>query len=86
VNRDTITDMYERLHDARFVQKSAYPRNILVQPGPLTHPRAERSLENPSFRLIDFGRGKCLKNGESESAKESLKNERERVRRLKYHQ
>ncbi|KAJ7039749.1 hypothetical protein C8F04DRAFT_1315960 [Mycena alexandri] len=32
-------------------------RNILVQPGPLTHPPHRRSLANtPSFRLIDFGR------------------------------
>ncbi len=75
--------MYKRLHDARFVQNSVYPRNILVQPGPLTHPRAERSLENPSFRLIDFGRGEFFKNGESKSAKEALKDERKRVRRLK---
>ena len=31
-----------------------------MQPGPLTKPRAERSQESPSFRLIDFGRGECF--------------------------
>lgn len=30
----------------------------LVQPGPLSAPRAARSLDTPSFRLIDFGRGR----------------------------
>jgi hypothetical protein len=35
-----------------------YERNILVQPGPLKLPRANRSLDNPSYRIVDFGRGK----------------------------
>jgi hypothetical protein len=34
-----------------------YERNVLVQPGPLTVPRANRSLDEPSYRIIDFGRG-----------------------------
>jgi len=67
--------MYERLHDARFVQNSVYSRNILVQPGPLIHPREERSLDNPSFRLIDFGRANSYNEDESKSANEDLKNE-----------
>jgi hypothetical protein len=46
-----------RLHEANFIQGSFYERNILVQPGPLTLPRAERSLDKPSYRIIDFGRG-----------------------------
>ena len=33
------------------------PRNILVQPGPLHVPYAQRTLETPSYRIIDFGRG-----------------------------
>jgi hypothetical protein len=46
-----------RLHEAEFIQGSFYERNILVQPGPLTLPRAKRSLDEPSYRIIDFGRG-----------------------------
>jgi hypothetical protein len=45
-----------RLHCAHFIQNSFYVRNILVQPGPLTHPPALRSSKTPSFRIIDFGR------------------------------
>jgi hypothetical protein len=37
-----------------------YSRNILVQPGPLSVPRANRSLDEPSYRIIDFGRGTSL--------------------------
>ncbi|KIK65213.1 hypothetical protein GYMLUDRAFT_83088 [Collybiopsis luxurians FD-317 M1] len=45
-----------RLHHANFVHNSFYVRNFLKQPGPLTKPFRERSLDSPSFRLIDFGR------------------------------
>jgi len=34
-----------------------FERNVLVQPGPLTVPRASRSLDEPSYRIVDFGRG-----------------------------
>ncbi|KAJ7627518.1 hypothetical protein DFH06DRAFT_1304513 [Mycena polygramma] len=47
-----------RLHSEGFLQKSFYARNILVQPGPLTNPPDQRSLETPSFRLVDFGRAR----------------------------
>lgn len=47
----------ERLHEARFVQESMYERNILIQPGPLNVPYANRSFDKPSYRIIDFGRG-----------------------------
>ncbi|KAJ6571682.1 hypothetical protein B0H19DRAFT_935770 [Mycena capillaripes] len=43
-----------------FIQNSFSARNILVQPGPLTHPPDQRSLVTPSFRLIDFGRARWL--------------------------
>ncbi|RPD64347.1 hypothetical protein L227DRAFT_325989 [Lentinus tigrinus ALCF2SS1-6] len=49
--------LYHRLHEAGFIQCSAYRRNILVQPGPLSVPRQERSFAAPSFQIIDFGRG-----------------------------
>jgi hypothetical protein len=49
-----------RLHEANFIQGSFYERNILVQPGPLTLPRSDRSLDKPSYRIIDFGRGENL--------------------------
>ena len=56
-NRRDIAKLLKRLHKANFIQGSFYRRNILVQPGPLTLPRANRSLEKPSYRIIDFGRG-----------------------------
>jgi hypothetical protein len=37
-----------------------FRRNVLVQPGPLSVPRANRSLDEPSYRIIDFGRGISL--------------------------
>jgi hypothetical protein len=37
-----------------------YARNIVVQPGPLSVPPENRSLDEPSYRIIDFGRGKTL--------------------------
>ncbi|KAG9031208.1 hypothetical protein FRB95_003047 [Tulasnella sp. JGI-2019a] len=49
--------MLLRFHRHGFVQRSIYPRNLLVQPGPLTAAPEERSMKRPSFRLIDFGRG-----------------------------
>ncbi|KAH9953845.1 hypothetical protein BC827DRAFT_1245892 [Russula dissimulans] len=54
-----IDSLLSRLHKADFVQGSLYPRNMLVQPGPLRLPRAKRSIHVPSFRIIDFGRGMC---------------------------
>jgi hypothetical protein len=51
--------LLHRLHASSFVQGSFYERNILVQPGALTLPRAERSYNDPSYRIIDFGRGLC---------------------------
>ncbi|KAJ7243195.1 hypothetical protein B0H12DRAFT_1188760 [Mycena haematopus] len=46
------------LYNLGFIQNSFYARNILVQPGPLTHPPDQRSSKTPSFRVIDFGRSK----------------------------
>jgi len=37
-----------------------FERNVLVQPGPLTVPPANRSPDEPSYRIIDFGRGLSL--------------------------
>ena len=48
--------LYKYLHDAGFAQLSPDARDVLVQPGPLGAPPAERSLTQPSFRLVDFGR------------------------------
>lgn len=53
------TDCYAllmRLHFAEYLHGSFFERNIVVQPGPLTKPPYARSMETPSFRLIDFGR------------------------------
>ncbi|KAJ7083121.1 hypothetical protein B0H15DRAFT_428407 [Mycena belliarum] len=48
--------MFFRLHLSGYLQKSAFKKNILVQPGPLTVAPHKRSLDSPSFRIIDFGR------------------------------
>ncbi|KAI1796587.1 hypothetical protein LXA43DRAFT_986205 [Ganoderma leucocontextum] len=58
-SRQQCFALFERLHKAGFSQGSPLERNILVQPGPLSEPRERRSLERPSFRLIDFGRGEA---------------------------
>ena len=50
-------------------------RNVLVQPGPLTDPPERRSLDTPSFRIVDFGRGEVYK----EHA-DMTRDERERAR------
>lgn len=55
-NRKAIETLLKRLHKANFVQRSFYARNIVVQPGPLWLPPAYRSLDEPSYRIIDFGR------------------------------
>ena len=57
------------------MQGSPYARNVLVQPGPLTHPPERRSLDTPSFRVIDFGRGEAYKERE-----DMTHDERERAR------
>ena len=36
---------------------SMFLRNMVVQEGPLSVPREERTMEHPNFRIIDFGRG-----------------------------
>jgi hypothetical protein len=46
-----------RLHQQDVLQGSFAARNFLVQPGPLNLPPSERSLDTPSFRMVDFGRG-----------------------------
>lgn len=54
--REEVLSKYLHLQNAEFQHCSCYPRNVLVQPGPLSvHPR-ERSLKTPSYRLVDLGR------------------------------
>jgi len=55
--RAKVFGFLDRLHAANFVQGSFYERNVLVQPGPLNVPCSERSIQKPSYRIIDFGRG-----------------------------
>jgi hypothetical protein len=72
-----------RLHHAHVLQNSIYVRNILVQPGPLTLPPKERSLETPRFRIIDFGRGKETgRMSEDEAKYEATREMREAKREL----
>ena len=44
------------MHEAGFVQNSEFPRNVLMQAGPLSAPSAHRHRSTPRFRLINFGR------------------------------
>ncbi len=55
--RKAIGTLLHRLHEAKFTQGSMHRGNVVIQPGPLNVPRANRSLDTPSFRIIDFGRG-----------------------------
>ncbi|KAI0362936.1 hypothetical protein BV20DRAFT_984122, partial [Pilatotrama ljubarskyi] len=61
-SRKDCYKLFRRLHAEGFVQRSAYARNMLVQPGPLSVTREDRSLATPSFRIIDFGRGEMCAN------------------------
>ncbi|KAF7416122.1 hypothetical protein PC9H_002382 [Pleurotus ostreatus] len=45
-----------RLYLEDISHSSFYPRNIMVQPGPLTKAPKDRTMQHPSFRLIDLGR------------------------------
>ncbi|KAF8309691.1 uncharacterized protein EI90DRAFT_1466416 [Cantharellus anzutake] len=55
-NRNKYMSLLHRMHLADYTHKSAHVRNVVVQPGPLTLPPRSRSLKDPSFRLVDFGR------------------------------
>ncbi|KAF8333619.1 uncharacterized protein EI90DRAFT_3121968 [Cantharellus anzutake] len=55
-DRDECMSLLYRLHLVGYRHNSAHIRNIVVQPGPLTLPPHRRSLKDPSFRMIDFGR------------------------------
>ncbi|KAG8981128.1 hypothetical protein FRC05_004028 [Tulasnella sp. 425] len=59
--KEQLYTMMKRLHLNGFTQGSVYPRNWLVQPGPLSVAPSRRSLERPNFRMIDFGRAVCKK-------------------------
>ena len=54
--REECFSLIKRLHKAGFTNGSMYMRNMVVQPGPLNVPRPERTMKQPSFRIIDFGR------------------------------
>ncbi|KAF8065394.1 hypothetical protein FPV67DRAFT_1419684 [Lyophyllum atratum] len=57
-----------RFHHLGWAHGSVYARNLLIQPGPLDVPPSERSKDNPSFRLIDFGRSYHVDDEESDRA------------------
>ena len=48
------------MHRQGFSHGHPHPRNMLVQPGPLSVPPALRSMATPSFRLVSFGRWRGL--------------------------
>ncbi|OSD00997.1 hypothetical protein PYCCODRAFT_1459906 [Trametes coccinea BRFM310] len=71
-----------RLHDLGIQQGSFYVRNILIQPGPLSAPPTQRTFDRPSFRIIDFGRARVLRDmlerACAEEAREAEERKRER--------
>ena len=64
--------LFCRLHDADIFQQSASLRNMVMQPGPLTLPPDRRSMEHPSFRVIDFGSGQTTGKCSCEYGKKRL--------------
>ncbi|KAI0767601.1 hypothetical protein C8Q74DRAFT_1281204 [Fomes fomentarius] len=44
-------------HESGFIHGSLSADKLLIQPGPLSAPPTERSLDEPSFRIVDFGLG-----------------------------
>ena len=50
----------DTLHASGVVHGSPHSRNILVQPGPLSVPREQRTLAMPSFRIASLGRAEAL--------------------------
>nr|VWP01420.1 DnaJ like subfamily C member 3 [Ganoderma boninense] len=59
-HRDECFELVQRMHRQGFSHGHAHPRNMLVQPGPLSVPPALRSMATPSFRLVSFGRWRGL--------------------------
>ena len=51
-----VSAMMASLCSVGFLQGSPKFKNMTIQPGPLSIPTSERSIETPSFRIIDFGR------------------------------
>ncbi|KAF2489573.1 hypothetical protein BU16DRAFT_566686 [Lophium mytilinum] len=58
---DEIKGLYKRLHGTGFMHGSVWPRNITIQPGPLSSPPSARSMDMPSFRIIDLGRARHVR-------------------------
>ncbi|OSD01006.1 hypothetical protein PYCCODRAFT_1370075, partial [Trametes coccinea BRFM310] len=80
--RYEIHNLWGRLHNLGFFHGSPYPRNMLVQPGPLSAPREQRSMDSPSFRIIDFGRGDTVLLGcRKHWIDDWIKEEKSRVKR-----
>ncbi|KAJ7721338.1 hypothetical protein DFH07DRAFT_857864 [Mycena maculata] len=87
-NKAECFSLFLRLHLSGFLQKSAFKKNILVQPGPLTVPPANRSLQSPNFRIIDFGRAMQRPRGNQKEwldEKETEVKEVQRVLRIPRH-
>ncbi|KAF8905708.1 hypothetical protein CPB85DRAFT_1224568 [Mucidula mucida] len=55
-DREVLYSFVVRLQRAGVCHGSFKSANALQQPGPISAPPPERSLDTPSFRLIDFGR------------------------------
>ncbi|KAJ7599210.1 hypothetical protein C8J56DRAFT_770416, partial [Mycena floridula] len=80
-DRHIIFSYAVRLHRAGVTQGSFYERNVLIQPGPLSQPPSLRSLDTPSFRIIDFGRAAMYDQDDWDSNREF---DIERVKRVVY--
>ncbi|KAJ7048505.1 hypothetical protein C8F01DRAFT_92918 [Mycena amicta] len=80
--KTTCYTFLERLWSAGIMQNSFYARNIVMKPGPLTHPPDLRSFDEPSFRIIDFGRGEWLSKAQRQHDWERMSSQQERALKL----
>ncbi|KAH9903249.1 hypothetical protein C8Q73DRAFT_635066 [Cubamyces lactineus] len=62
--RQQCWNLVDSLHASGVAHGSPHSRNILVQPGPLSMPREQRTLGTPSFRIASLGRAEALWPGE----------------------
>ncbi|KAI0329812.1 hypothetical protein GY45DRAFT_1324620 [Cubamyces sp. BRFM 1775] len=58
--RQRCWSLVDSLHASGIAHGSPHSRNILVQPGPLSMPREQRTLATPSFRIASLGRAEAL--------------------------
>ncbi|KIY65467.1 hypothetical protein CYLTODRAFT_356774 [Cylindrobasidium torrendii FP15055 ss-10] len=54
-DRATVYSFAHRLHRRGIVHGAIEAPNVLVQPGPLSKPPSQRSIDTPSYRIVNWG-------------------------------